>query len=75
MVPNPGKCLYIVIGDIDPSDKIISNDDETANCNKEKLLGFLLDSKLNFDSQIASLCKETGQIITLFQIRKSCNLI
>ena len=37
MVPNPGKCLYIVIGDIDPSDKIISNDNETANCNKEKL--------------------------------------
>ena len=37
MVPNPGKCLYIVIGDIDPSDKIISNDNETANGNKEKL--------------------------------------
>ena len=75
MVPNLGKCLCMVIGDIDLSDKIISNDNETANCNKEKLLGFLLDSKLNFDSHIASLCKETGQIITLFQIRKSCNLI
>ena len=65
----------IVIGDIDPSDKIISNENETANCNKEKLLGFLLDNKLNFDSHIAFLCKETGQIITSFQIRKSCYLI
>ena len=75
MVPNPGKCLYMVIGDIDLSDKIISNDNETANCNKDKLLVFFLDIKLNLDSHIASLCKETGQIITLFQIRKSCNLI
>ena len=75
MVPNPGKCLYMVIGDIDLSNKIISNDNETANCNKDKLLVFFLDIKLNLDSHIASLCKETGQIITLFQIRKSCNLI
>ena len=75
MVPNPGKCLYMVIGDIDLSDKIISNDNETANCNKDKLLVFFLDIKLNLDSHIASLCKETGQIITLFQIKKSCNLI
>ena len=64
-----------MIGDIDPSDKIISNENETANCNKEKLLGFLLDNKLNFDSHIAFLCKEINQIITLFQIRKSCYLI
>ena len=75
MVPNPGKCLCMVIGDIDLSDKIISNDNETANCNKDKLLVFFLDIKLNLDSHIASLCKETGQIITLFQIKKSCNLI
>ena len=75
MVPNPGKCLYMVIGDIDLSDKIISNDNETANCNKDKLLVFFLDIKLNLDSHIASLCKETGQIITLFQIKKSCYLI
>ena len=65
----------IEIGDIDPSDKIISNENEIANCNKEKLLGFLLDNKLNFDSHIAFLCKETDQIITSFQIRKSCYLI
>ena len=56
MVRNPGKCCYIVIGD-DPSDKIILNNNEIASSNEEKLLGILLDSKLNFDSHITSLCK------------------
>ena len=69
------KWYQTLIGDIDPSDKIISNENETADCNKKKLLGFLLDNKLNFDSHIAFLCKEINQIITSFQIRKSCYLI
>ena len=61
MLLNPGKCHYIVIGDDDPSHKIILNNNEIANSNEEKLLGILLDSKLNFDSHIISLCKKAGQ--------------
>ena len=61
MVLNPGKCHYIVIGDDDPSHKIILNNSEIASSNEEKLLGNLLDSKLNFDSHITSLCKKAGQ--------------
>ena len=60
MVLNPGKCHYIVIGDDDPSHKIILNNNEIASSNEGKLLGILLDSKLNFDSQIISLCKKAG---------------
>ena len=64
MVLNPGTCHYIVIGDNDPSHKIIWNNNQIVRSNEEKLLGILLDSKLNFDSYITSLCKKTGQKFT-----------
>ena len=58
MVLNPGRCHYIVISDDDASHKIILNNNEIASSNEEKLLGILLDSKLNFESHITSLCKK-----------------
>ena len=58
---NAGKCHYIVIGYDDPTHKIIFNNNEIASSNVEKLIGILLDSKLNFDSHITCLCKKTGQ--------------
>ena len=62
MVLNPGKCHYIVIGDDDPTSKIILNNTEIASSNEEKLLDiFLLDSKLNFNSHVTSFCKKAGQ--------------
>ena len=61
MVLNPDKCHYIVIGDDGPSQKIILNNNEIATSNGEKLLGILLDSKLNFDSHITSPCKKADQ--------------
>ena len=32
-----------------------------ASSNEQKILGIALDSKLNFDSHITSLCKKSGQ--------------
>ena len=61
MVLNPGKYHSIVIGDDNPSNKIILNDNEIASSNEEKLLGILLDRKLNFASYITSLCKKADQ--------------
>ena len=56
MILNPGKCHYIVIGDGDPTRKIVLNNNETASSNEVKHLRIHLDSKLNFDSHITSLC-------------------
>ena len=61
MVLNPDKCHYIVIDDDDPFHKMILNNDEIASSNEKILLGILLDSKLNFDSDIRSLCKKASQ--------------
>ena len=61
MVLNAGKCHQIVIGDNDPTHKIILNNNKIASSNVEKRLGILLDSKLNIDSHITSLCKRGGE--------------
>ena len=61
MVLNPDKCHYTVIGEDDRNQKIILNNNEIASSNEEKLLGILLDNKLNFDSHITSLCKKACQ--------------
>ena len=50
-----------VIGNDDPSHKIILNNNETASFNEEKILGIVLDSKLNFEFHIISLCKKAWQ--------------
>ena len=71
MAKNAGKCHYIVIGDDDPIHKIILNNNEIASSNVEKLLGILLDSKLNFDSHITSLCKKAGQKVSVLARNKS----
>ena len=50
-----------MIGYDDPIHKIILNNNEIASFNEEKTLGILVDSKLNFDSHITSLCKKGDQ--------------
>ena len=61
MVLNPDNCHYIVMGDNDPSHKIILNNNEITSSREEKVLGIPLDSKFKFDSIITSLCKKAGQ--------------
>ena len=61
---NPGKCHYMVTGNKDVSHKImLLNNNEINSSNKEKLLGILLDSKLNFESHVDPLCRKARQKI------------
>ena len=67
IVLNPCKCHYIVIGDNDPSHIIILNNNEIASSNEEKLLGIILDRKLNFDFHKTAICKKSGQKVSVLE--------
>ena len=63
MTLNPWKCHCMVIGSKDLSHEIMLNENEITSSNEEKLIGKLLDSKLNFESQLGSLYRKAGQKI------------
>ena len=63
MTLNPGKCYYMIIGSRDLSHEIMLDNNKITSSNEEKLLGIFLDSKLNFESHIGSLCRIAGQKI------------
>ena len=51
----------MVIGSVDLSHEIMLNNSKITSSNEEKLLGIFLDSKLNFESKIAFLCRKAGR--------------
>ena len=51
----------MVIGTRDLSHEIMLNNNKITSSNEAKLLGIFLDSKLNFESHIAYLCRKAGQ--------------
>ena len=62
MILNPGNCYYMVIGIRDLSHDMLNNNKITSS-NEENLLGIFLNSKLNFESHLGSLCRKAGQKI------------
>ena len=71
MTLNPGKCHYMVIGSRDLSHEIMLNNNKITSSNEEKLSGIFLDSKLNFESHIGSLCRKAGQKISALDMLKN----
>ena len=62
---NPRNCHYMVIGSRGLSLEIMLNKHKITSPNEEKLLGIFLDSKINFQSHIGSLCRKAGQKINV----------
>ena len=50
----------MVIGSRDLSHQMLNNSKITSS-NEEKLLGIFVDSKLNFESHIGSICRTASQ--------------
>ena len=67
---NPGKCHYMVIGSGYLSHEIMQNNSKITSSNEKKILGIFLDSRRNFESHIASLCREPIKNKCLRQVKE-----
>ena len=61
MVLNVGKCHFLTVGFNEPFCDFSFNDITTGNVTKEKILGILIDIKLNFKSHLKNMYKKTNQ--------------
>ena len=80
LILNPEECYYMVISTKDPPHKIILNNNENTSSNAEKLLGILLDCKLNFESLFYRKLDQNINPLaklktTLHQIKETFHLI
>ena len=58
---NEGKCHLLTCGTIQSNNKIKIGEAIVEESSEEKLLGVILDKKLNFKSHISNLCKKASQ--------------
>ena len=58
---NKGKCHLLTFGRIQSNIKIEIGEAIVEEGPEEKLLGLMIDNKLNFKRHISSLCKRDGQ--------------
>ena len=58
---NEGKCHLLTFGKIQSNIKLKIGEAIVEEISEEKLLGVILDKKLNFKSHISGLCKKTSQ--------------
>ena len=61
MVLNSKKCHFMCIGRDVENETFTFKDVCYRNSKDKVILGITIDNKLNFDSHIKSMCKETGQ--------------
>ena len=61
LVLNAGKCHFICLGINTENETFIFKDTIMNNSKEEKILGFTIDNRLSFSSQIRELCKRASQ--------------
>ena len=61
MVLKADKCHFLTVGFNEPIPDFSLNDTTIKNVNKEKILGIVIDNKLNFKSHFKNICKKANQ--------------
>ena len=61
MVLNPKKCHFMCIGREVENETFTLRDISYKNSYEEVILGITIDNKLNFDSHMRKMCKNSGQ--------------
>ena len=63
MVLNAGKCHFMCLGNNTESETFLFHNILMENSKEQKILGVIIDNKLNFKSHISELCKKVSQKI------------
>ena len=63
MVLNAEKCHFMCLGNNTENETFLFNSILMENCKEQKILGVMIDNKLNFKSHISELCKNASQKI------------
>ena len=63
MVLNAGKCHFMCLGNNTENETFLFHNILMENSKEQKILGVIIDNKLNFKSYISELCKKASQKI------------
>ena len=61
MVLNAGKCHFMCLGNNTENETFLFHNILMENIKEQKILGVIIDNKLNFKSHISELCKKASQ--------------
>ena len=74
MVFNAAKCHFMCLGNNTENETFLFQNILMENNKEQKILGVLMDNKLNFKSHITELCKKTfWKIATLSRLSSYLN--
>ena len=73
MVLNAGKCHFIYLGNNTENETFLFHNILMENNKEQKIIGVIIDNKLNFKSHISELCKKASQKVAALS-RLSCYL-
>ena len=61
MVLNAGKCHSMCLGKNTENETFLFHNIPMKNSKEQKIIGVIIDNKLNFKSHISEMCKKSSQ--------------
>ena len=71
MVLSPDKCYYLILGFSESFPDFSFNDLTTENVTEGKILGIVIDNKLNFKSHLINTWKKLTKILMHSQVHQN----